>query len=267
MIAGRWPDAKRRGLALTNRHTGCDTGQVPVSALAVLFATSFGVGFTGALMPGPLTTLAVRETMRRGFWAGPMLAAGHSLLELPLVIGLALGLSRFLDNDSVKGGIGVVGGIFLLWMGVHILGALPKEAPTLAPPEANGPGAAYGGSWRQRWKRSLGATNQSWLSTALVLGVAAVLVSLSNPGFTAWWATAGTLLVRQGLDHGAAGVASIYTGHILSDIAWLGLLGLVMASGRRLMSGFVYRVVLAVCALFLLVLGAYFMAAGLVLLS
>jgi len=240
---------------------------VPEPALAALFAASFGVGFTGALMPGPLTTLAVRETMRRGFWAGPLLAAGHSLLELPLVIGLALGLSRFLDNESVKGGIGVVGGIFLLWMGVHILGALPKEAPALAPPQVDGPGAAAGGSWRQRWARSLASPNQSRLSTALALAGAAVLVSLSNPGFTAWWATAGTLLVRQGLDHGAAGVASIYTGHILSDIVWLSLLGLVLARGRRLMSGFVYRSVLAFCAVFLLALGAYFMASGLVLLS
>ena len=240
---------------------------MPESALAALFVTSFGVGFTGALMPGPLTTLAVRETMRRGFWAGPLLAAGHSLLELPLVIGLALGLSRFLDNDSVKGGIGVAGGIFLLWMGVHMLGALPKEAPALAPPQANGPGAAAYDGWRQRWKRLLAAPNQSGLSTALALGAAAVLVSVSNPGFTAWWATAGTLLVRQGLDHGAAGVASIYTGHILSDIVWLSLLGLVLASSRRSMSGFVYRGVLAFCALFLLILGAYFMAAGLVLLS
>jgi threonine/homoserine/homoserine lactone efflux protein len=240
---------------------------VPESAVAALFVTSFGVGFTGALMPGPLTTLAVRETMRRGFWAGPLLAAGHSLLELPLVIGLALGLSRFLDNDSVKAGIGIVGGIFLLWMGVHILGALPREAPALAPPQANDPDPAFDGSRRQHWARSLTAPNQSRPSAAFILGAAAVLVSLSNPGFTAWWATAGTLLVRQGLDHGAAGVASIYTGHILSDIVWLSLLGLVLARGRRLMSGLVYRTVLGVCAFFLLVLGAYFMASGLFLLS
>ena len=242
---------------------------MPESALAALFATSFGVGFTGALMPGPLTTLAVRETMRRGFWAGPLLAAGPSLLELPLVIGLALGLSRFLDNDSVKAGIGIVGGVFLLWMGVHILGALPKEAPALALPQANGPGPAHDGSRHQSFRRedSLAASSQSWPSAALVLGAAAVLVSLSNPGFAAWWATAGTLLVRQGLDHGAVGVASIYTGHILSDIVWLSLLGLVLAGGRRLMSGLVYRGVLGVSALFLLALGAYFMASGLVLLS
>ena len=229
---------------------------MPESALAALFATSFGIGFTGALMPGPLTTLTVRETMRRGFWAGPLLAAGHSLLELPLVIGLALGLSRFLDNDSVKGVIGIVGGVFLLWMGVHILGALPKEAPALA----DGPGAARGGSWRHFFRQTDGLPYG-----VLALGAAGILVSLSNPGFTAWWATAGTLLVRQGLDHGGAGVASIYTGHILSDIVWLSLLGFVLASGRRLMSGLVYRGVLTFCALFLLALGAYFMASGLVL--
>jgi threonine/homoserine/homoserine lactone efflux protein len=238
---------------------------VPESALAALFVTSFGIGFTGALMPGPLTPLAVREAMRRGFWAGPALAAGHSLLELPLVIGLALGLSRFLDNDSVKGGIGIAGGIFLLWMGVHILGGLPKEAPASESIPADGPGDVE--RTGQRRGLSLATVNQTWPSAALALGTTAVFVSLSNPGFTAWWATAGTLLVRQGLDHGAAGVASIYTGHILSDIVWLSLLGLVLASGRRLMTGLVYRAVLGVCALFLLVLGAYFMASGLVLFS
>jgi hypothetical protein len=42
---------------------------------------------------------------------------------------------------------------------------------------------------------------------------------------------------------------------------------LLLASGRRLVSGFVYRIVLAFCAFFLLALGAYFMASGLVLLS
>jgi threonine/homoserine/homoserine lactone efflux protein len=255
MIAVGPPGAKAAS-TLTHDRPGCETDDVPESALAALFATSFGIGFTGALMPGPLTTLAVRETMRRGFWAGPALAAGHSLLELPLVIALALGLSRFLDTDPVKGVIGIVGGVFLLWMGVHILGALPKEAPPLA----DDPPAARDSSWRQSFRQE-----DSLPSGALALGAAAILVSLSNPGFTAWWATAGTLLVRQGLDHGAAGVASIYTGHILSDIVWLSLLGLVLASGRRLMSGFVYRGVLAFCALFLLALGAYFMASGLVL--
>jgi threonine/homoserine/homoserine lactone efflux protein len=67
-----------------------------IGALAAIFTTSFLVSLTGALSPGPLTTLAVREGVRRGFWAGPALAAGHGAIELALVVALALGLAGWL---------------------------------------------------------------------------------------------------------------------------------------------------------------------------
>jgi threonine/homoserine/homoserine lactone efflux protein len=64
-----------------------------IGALAAIFTTSFLVSLTGVLSPGPLTALAVREGARRGFWAGPALAAGHGAIELALVVTLALGLA------------------------------------------------------------------------------------------------------------------------------------------------------------------------------
>jgi len=213
---------------------------MPAAALAAIFVTSFGVGFTGALMPGPLTTLAVRESMRRGFWVGPLLAAGHSLIELALVIGLALGLSRFLVEDPVKAGVGIAGGLFLLWMGVHIL-SRPPEQPV--------------------------AASRSLPRTAAVLMSAAILMSVFNPAWVAWWASVGSAFISQSLEQGAAGVASFYVGHILADILWLTLLAFVLASGRRMMSGLVYRGIVVVCGLFLLGLGAYFLASGLVLVT
>jgi len=241
------------------------------AALAAIFVTSFGVGFTGALMPGPLTTVAVRESIQRGFWAGPLLAAGHSLIELALVIGLALGLSRFLAEDPVKAGVGIAGGLFLLWMGVHIVTSR-AEPPLVVerPAPSDGPGAAYDGSWRRRWLRSLAggeAASKSLPRTAAVVMSAAILVSVLNPGWIAWWASVGSAFISQSLEQGAAGVASFYVGHILSDILWLTLLAFVLASGRRVMSGGVYRGVLVVCGLFLLGLGTYFLASGLVLIS
>jgi threonine/homoserine/homoserine lactone efflux protein len=244
---------------------------MPSAALAAIFVTSFGVGFTGALMPGPLTTVAVRESIQRGFWAGPLLAAGHSLIELALVVGLALGLSRFLTEDSVKAGVGIAGGLFLLWMGVHI--ATSRAEPPLVverPPPSDGPGAPYDGSWRRRWLRSLAGgetASRSLPRTAAVVMSAAILVSVFNPGWLAWWASVGSAFISQSLEQGAAGVASFYIGHILSDILWLSLLAFVLASGRRVMSGGVYRGVLVVCGLFLLGLGTYFLASGLVLIS
>ena len=245
---------------------------MPAAALAAIFVTSFGVGFTGALMPGPLTTVAVRESMQRGFWAGPLLAAGHSLIELALVVGLALGLNRFLVEDPVKAGVGIAGGLFLLWMGLHI--AISRAEPPLVvepPPLSDGPGAAaYDGSWRRRWLRSLAggeAASKSLPRMAAVLMSAAILVSVFNPAWVVWWASVGSAFISRSLEQGAAGVASFYIGHILSDILWLTLLAFVLASGRRMMSGGVYRGVLVVCGLFLLGLGTYFLASGLVLIS
>ncbi len=245
---------------------------MPAAALAAIFATSFGVGFTGALMPGPLTTVAVRESMQRGFWAGPLLAAGHSLIELALVIGLALGLSRFLTEDPVKAGVGIAGGLFLLWIGLHILTRPPEQpVPLSHPPSPGNPGSvAYSNSWRQRWLLPLtgrATASESLPRTAAVLMSAAILVSVFNPAWVAWWASVGSAFISQSLEQGAAGVASFYVGHILSDILWLTLLAFVLASGRRMMSGLVYRGILVVCGLFLLGLGAYFLASGLVLVT
>jgi threonine/homoserine/homoserine lactone efflux protein len=245
---------------------------MPAAALAAIFVTSFGVGLTGALMPGPLTTLAVRESMQRGFWAGPLLAAGHSLIELALVIGLALGLSRFLADDPVKAGVGIAGGLFLLWMGIHMMSRPPEQPAAIGRTLlANNPStAANDNSWQRRWLHSLTAgtaASKSLPRMAAVLMSAAILVSVFNPGWVAWWASVGSAFISQSLEQGAAGVASFYVGHILSDILWLALLAFVLASGRRMMSGLVYRGILVVCGVFLLGLGGYFLASGLVLVS
>ena len=135
----------------------------------------------------------------------------------------------------------------------------------------DGPGAAaYEPSRARRWLRSLTGgdrSDNSPSSMAWVLLPAAALVSLSNPGWVAWWASVGTTFVSRSLDQGAVGVISFYTGHILSDAVWLTLLAFVLSTGRRMMSGLVYRGILTVCGLFLLVLGTYFLASGLVAVS
>ena len=64
-----------------------------MEALVLLFITSMIVGVSGAATPGPLLIVNITETARRGFWAGPAVALGHSLLELVTVALLSLGLS------------------------------------------------------------------------------------------------------------------------------------------------------------------------------
>lgn len=228
-----------------------------LAALAAIFATSFLVGLTGALSPGPLSTMAVREGARRGFWAGPALAAGHAVVELVLVIGLALGLSHVLDQDAVAAAIALVGGLFLVWLGAQVIRLAPRQEVRLegeavaADPVAGGEGLAG----RSRvWTPLIGA------ATLVVAGAA---LSVSNPFWFLWWVTLGTAYVAEALEQGTAGIVSFYSGHILSDLAWLSLIAFALASGRRLMSVWVYRGILLGCGLFLLALAGWFLATGL----
>ncbi|HSP56049.1 MAG TPA: LysE family transporter, partial [Dehalococcoidia bacterium] len=163
-----------------------------IAALGAIFGTSFVVSLTGALSPGPLTTVAVREGVRRGFWAGPALAAGHGVVEGLLVIGLALGLNKLLDNDTVTATIALLGGGFLVYLGLRTVITAPKQELHL---ESEGvpvgpafPGGAPGAP-------SSGVIRAMPADAATGLAVSGIALSVSNPFWVAWWATIGTAYI------------------------------------------------------------------------
>jgi threonine/homoserine/homoserine lactone efflux protein len=241
-------------------------------ALLAIFGSSFLISLSGALMPGPLFTLSVRETLRRGFWVGPLLATGHALIELALVVGLALGLSEFLGEGKGTAAIAMLGGTFLIWMGYEMLRTAPRQELRLAPqpvpirkPIEDPPWRTA--SYRQRLLAAIrgrdmpGATNRI-RSLSAVLVPAGVLVSVANPYWIIWWATVGMAYIDKALDHGVAGVGSFFTAHILSDFAWLSLVAFALVTGRKLMSTPVYRGILVACGAFLVALGVWFVYSG-----
>jgi threonine/homoserine/homoserine lactone efflux protein len=264
-----------------------------LAALGAIFGTSFVVSLTGALMPGPLTTMAVREGVRRGFWAGPALAAGHGVVEGLLVIGLALGLNELLDRDAVTASIALAGGAYLVYLGLITVIAAPKQelhlesegvpvadppsrppagrtavrpydADVRQPPPAGRTGVrpydaepATGGAGDGRILRSIPA------GIATGLAVSGIAVSVTNPFWVAWWATIGAAYIVEALDQGAIGVGTFYTAHFITDLGWLSLIAFVLAGGRRLMSRLAYRAILGSCGVFLVVLGGWFLSSGL----
>jgi threonine/homoserine/homoserine lactone efflux protein len=246
-------------------------------ALLAIFGSSFLISLSGALMPGPLFTLSVRETLRRGFWVGPLLATGHALIELVLVVGLALGLSQFLGEGKGTATIAMLGGAFLIWMGCEMLLTAPRQQLRLTPNERRWTpqpvpvpieDPPWGGlSYRQRLLAAMRGndtpgTTSGIRSLSALLVPAGVLVSVANPYWIIWWATIGMAYIDKALDHGAAGVGSFFTAHILSDFAWLSLVAFALVTGRRLMSTPVYRGILMVCGGFLVGLGSWFIYSG-----
>jgi threonine/homoserine/homoserine lactone efflux protein len=207
------------------------------ATLTAIFTTSFLVGLSGAITPGPLLILDIREATRRGFIAGPQIALGHSILELLLVIVLALGFARFIEEGPTAGVIGTLGGLFLLRMAWGMLRHPGRGAPSTQAQGDPGAGAAW----------------------PIVGGV---LVSLSNPYWSLWWATVGLSFMVWSLEWGFLGLALFYTGHICADIAWFSLVSFAIARGRRWMTDPLYRGLMASCGLFLAAMGGFFLYSG-----
>jgi len=206
--------------------------------LIALFTTSLIVGFSGALMPGPLLTVVISGSARRGFWEGPALVLGHAVAEVLIVAALAAGLSRLLKRNLVAGLIGLLGGAFLLWMGFDIV--------------------------RSAWWGMVSLDQATGAEARLQLGpiITGIVVSISNPYWVLCWATVGASYVALSLGQGPLGLGAFYFGHILSDLSWYGLVALLIARGKALLSQPVYRLILLVCGFFLIALSVYFIYSG-----
>lgn len=206
-------------------------------SLFLIFGTSFVVGLSGAMMPGPLLAVSVSEAARRGARAGPLLVLGHAIVELLLVVALVWGLSEVLGQSLVAGIIGVVGGLFLLGMAFVLL----RQARRAVAPLEVTPQPAR----QVRWLIAAGA-----------------VLSVANPFWLIWWATVGTTWVLWSLAAGAIGVVAFYLGHILSDLGWYSMVSLVVARGKRLMGLRAYRGLLLACGVAVIGLGVYFVVSG-----
>lgn len=213
--------------------------------LLAIAAVAFAVGLSGALSPGPLSVLAIREATVFGVRAGPLAALGHGIVEALLVIALALGLSRALDDGSALTAlIALAGGAILVYLGVALLRSLPHAE--LAP------------------RISSAAREGAATAAALRVVLLGALVSVGNPYWVIWWASVGTKLTADSLEAGIAGPGAFFAGHILSDLAWLTLLASAVHSGRRWFGLRTYRWLLGVCGVFLVALGVFFVGSGVV---
>ncbi len=84
----------------------------------ILFTlTSFVVGLSGSLVPGPMLTVTITDSLKKGFKAGPLIVLGHVMAELTLVILIIGGLSGLIGSKTATMFIGIFGGLTLMVMG------------------------------------------------------------------------------------------------------------------------------------------------------
>jgi threonine/homoserine/homoserine lactone efflux protein len=203
-------------------------------ALLTIFCTSFLMALSGAIMPGPLLTVAISESTRRGAMTGPLLIFGHGILELALVTLLISGLAPFFIRDDVFIFISYIGGAMLLFMGVSMLRALS--------------GLTLAQEGKQTQSRNLVLTG--------------VILSAINPYFLIWWGSIGTGYIIHSLKFGILGVIAFFLGHIIADLAWYSFISFGIAKGRHLFNDRVYKKIISGCAIFLILFSGWFFYSG-----
>lgn len=211
--------------------------QADILRAASLCGTAFMVGLSGAMSPGPYLTVTISRTLSKGRLSAFLMLVGHAVLEAALLVGFAFGLQHFLERPSVVTGLGIIGGLVLVWMGGDLLnGAIRGSIAT-----------------------DLEAAEEDSRLGPIAHGA---IVSLSNPYWTLWWATIGVTLAAQGLQIGPLGVLAFFVGHQLADVTWYAFVILAVSKGRHLLSPRVYRLIIGGLSVFLILLGIRFLAEG-----
>ena len=188
---------------------------------------TIGISLSGVMAPGPVTaaTLAAGTRSRH---AGALIAVGHGIIEFPLMLVIMAGTSALLQSDAVKIGIGLLGGLFLLFMGARMLRSRDN-----ADQAAN----------------KYAKMNPLWIG---------VIFSGGNPYFLVWWATAGLALATKAWQLGALAFGLFAVIHWLCDLVWLETLSQAAFRGSRLLSERSQRRVLIVCGAALVIFGLTF---------
>jgi len=199
--------------------------------LAAVFGSAFVIGFSGALMPGPMFALVLSGSSKSGFKAGPLAVLGHGILELILVIALVLGLGTFLQNEPVFKIIGIIGGGVLVYLGIDMIRSMRRVSIDIKK-EDNIPGKS--------------------------LIFHGIIASLSNPYWIMWWATIGMALILSASKYRFWGIIVFFIGHILSDLVWYSSVSFAVDRGRKIFSQKVYQGIVATCGVLLVGFGLYF---------
>lgn len=205
-----------------------------------IFAVSFIVALSGALSPGPVLTFTIYKSLKseKGYLAGLFITLGHATLELGLIVALLLGASFFLQNIYVYTTIGIVGGILLIVYGIMVI----RDTYT-NPMEVD--------FNEMKDEDVKGFTGNSFLG--------GIIVSLSNPFWTLWWAGIGlSLMVQLEVSfENPWGLLLFFLGHELGDLVWFWPISVFGYLGGKSLNPKIYQKVLIFCGVFMIFFGTY----------
>ncbi|MCP4186340.1 MAG: LysE family transporter [Gammaproteobacteria bacterium] len=88
------------------------------------------LGLSSGFAPGPLLTLVIAETLQHGRAAGFKVSIAPLITDTPIVIVVVLLLSQISHVDPLIGGIAILGGGFVFYLGVISIRIRPVTLST-----------------------------------------------------------------------------------------------------------------------------------------
>ncbi len=188
------------------------------------------ISLSGVMTPGPVFAVTVAKSYKSRL-AGILIALGHALVEIPLILLIYFGFARFFQDELVQLILSVLGGTVLIWLGI--------------------------GMFRAR-TRVIGMSKDLPYNSV----VAGVVTSALNPFFILWWATIGSMLIMKSLEFGTTGFALFIPVHWVCDLVWLSFVSILVYKtqsiwGRKFQEG-----LFITCSLLLVGFGAWFLISG-----
>ncbi len=179
-------------------------------------------------MPGPVFAMTVARSHKSSV-TGPLVALGHGVIEIPLMLLIYFGFANFFKLELVHVVIGVAGGSILVWMGLSMIRNRNQEV-------ARSEEAPY---------------------NSLVSGL---IASIANPYFFLWWATIGSALIMRSTAFGAMGFFLLMVIHWSCDLGWYSLVSITVHRTHHLWGKRIHAVVFIACGILLIGFGGWFIA-------
>ena len=184
------------------------------------------ISLSGVMAPGPITAVTVSKGTKSPH-AGAIIALGHGIVEIPLMILILYGFGEILKILYIKAIIGLLGGLFLLKMGLGLLQGI-KQAKIDSSNDPHSP---------------------------LMAGI---ILSLANPYFLIWWATIGSILIFRSITFGLLGFAIFMVLHWSCDFFWCYFLSALSFKGGQFFGKRLQQVLFLICGVFLLFFSSKF---------
>lgn len=187
------------------------------------------ISASGVMAPGPLFAANIAHGLRDGAKSGIKMAIGHTIVELPLVILLGIGVFSLELFPEFRTIISVFGAITLfVFAALQIKTIFRNKEPT----------------------------------TNLKQGplVSGILLSALNPFFIIWWLTIGFKLISDAMLIWAfSGILILFILHIWMDFAWLGAISYLASKSSKILSNKNYKIIMIGLSVMLVYFGITFL--------